>query len=85
MCCDSRRSVRLTSITYLQRALLSHDLHDLTGQDWHACFTEVRGEWPQGEGHEGRGHEGRGHKGRSHKSKWGGHRRGEGVITTAQV
>ena len=41
MCCDGRQSVRQTAITYLQRALLSHDLHDLTGQDWHACFTEV--------------------------------------------
>ena len=49
MCCDSRRSVRQTSITYLQRALLSHDLHDLTGQDWHACFTEVRGKGHKGE------------------------------------
>eukprot|EP00731_Ephydatia_muelleri_P005725 Em0002g1901a len=27
MCYDSRRSVRQTSITYLQRALLAHDLH----------------------------------------------------------
>lgn len=41
MCCDSRRSVRQTSITYLQRALLSHDLLNLTTHDWHACFTQV--------------------------------------------
>ena len=43
MCCDGRALVRQTSITYLQRALLSHDLHSLTGDDWHACFTQVRG------------------------------------------
>ena len=41
LCCDSRASVRQTSITYLQRALLSHDLHNLTGDDWHSCFTQV--------------------------------------------
>ena len=41
MCCDSRRPVRQTGITYLQRALLAYDLHDLSGLEWYACFLEV--------------------------------------------
>ena len=42
MCCDSRRSVRQTAITYLQRALLAHDLQHLSAAEWGACFTQVR-------------------------------------------
>ena len=41
MCCDPRRSVRQTSITYLQRALLAHELQSLLGNEWEACFLEV--------------------------------------------
>ena len=42
MCCDVRRSVRQTAITYLQRALLAHGLQSLSAQEWEACFLEVR-------------------------------------------
>lgn len=31
----------MTAITYLQRALLVHDLHTLTGPEWEACFQRV--------------------------------------------
>ena len=41
MCCDSRKSVRQTAITYLQRALLAHELQNLTSWEWEACFLEV--------------------------------------------
>ena len=41
MCCDARRSVRQTAITYLQRALLAHGLQSLSAQEWEACFLEV--------------------------------------------
>ena len=43
MCCDVRRSIRQAAITYLQRALLSHDLHYLSANHWEACFLEVLG------------------------------------------
>ncbi len=43
MCCDGRRTVRQTAITYLQRALLAHELQVLTAGEWLACFQEVRG------------------------------------------
>ena len=43
MCYDSRRPVRQTSITYLQRALLAHDLQNMAACEWEACFVEVRG------------------------------------------
>ena len=41
MCCDSRKLVRQTAITYLQRALLAHELQNLTSWEWEACFLEV--------------------------------------------
>ena len=41
MCCDGRRAIRQTAITYLQRALLAHELQVLTAQEWVACFQEV--------------------------------------------
>jgi brefeldin A-resistance guanine nucleotide exchange factor 1 len=41
MCCDSRKSVRQAAITYLQRALLAHELQGLTALEWFACFKEV--------------------------------------------
>ncbi|XP_064404547.1 Golgi-specific brefeldin A-resistance guanine nucleotide exchange factor 1-like isoform X2 [Halichondria panicea] len=41
MCCDGRRTVRQTAITYLQRALLAHELQVLTAGEWLACFQEV--------------------------------------------
>ena len=41
MCCDSRKAVRQAAITYLQRALLAHELQDLTAVEWFACFKEV--------------------------------------------
>ena len=43
MCYDSRRSVRQTAITYLQRALLAHDLQNMSACEWEACFMEVSG------------------------------------------
>lgn len=41
MCCDTRKSVRQTAITYLQRALLAHELQSLTTSEWEACFLQV--------------------------------------------
>ena len=48
MCCDPRRNVRHMAISYLQRALLAHDLQRLSPNEWEACFLEVTG--PTGEG-----------------------------------
>lgn len=31
----------MSAITYLQRALLVHDLQTLTGDEWESCFTKV--------------------------------------------
>lgn len=31
----------MTAITYLQRALLVHDLQTLTADEWESCFTDV--------------------------------------------
>ncbi|XP_065163849.1 Golgi-specific brefeldin A-resistance guanine nucleotide exchange factor 1 isoform X2 [Atheta coriaria] len=41
LCCDPRKEVRMHAITYLQRALLVHDLQTLTGPEWAACFNRV--------------------------------------------
>ena len=41
MCCDTRKSVRQTAINYLQRALLAHELQNLTSSEWEACFLQV--------------------------------------------
>lgn len=41
LCCDRRRQVRMSAITYLQRALLVHDLQTLSGPEWEACFHRV--------------------------------------------
>ena len=41
MCCDNRKAVRQAAITYLQRALLAHELQGLTALEWFACFKEV--------------------------------------------
>lgn len=41
LCCDSRRQVRMSAITYLQRALLVHDLQTLSGDEWESCFNKV--------------------------------------------
>ncbi|KAJ3644551.1 hypothetical protein Zmor_022276 [Zophobas morio] len=41
LCCDIRREIRMSAITYLQRALLVHDLQTLTGPEWEACFHRV--------------------------------------------
>ncbi|XP_071455207.1 Golgi-specific brefeldin A-resistance guanine nucleotide exchange factor 1 isoform X2 [Hetaerina americana] len=41
LCCDSRRQVRMSAITYLQRGLLFHDLQTLTAQEWESCFNQV--------------------------------------------
>ena len=41
MCCDTRKSVRQAAITYLQRALLAHELQSLTSSEWEACFLQV--------------------------------------------
>ena len=42
LCCDMRRDVRMSALTYLQRALLVHDLQALTAVEWEACFNKVR-------------------------------------------
>ncbi|XP_065314924.1 Golgi-specific brefeldin A-resistance guanine nucleotide exchange factor 1-like isoform X2 [Gordionus sp. m RMFG-2023] len=42
LCCDKRRHVRMTSLTYLQRALLANDLQDhLTRIEWEDCFNQI--------------------------------------------
>ena len=50
MCCDPLRNVRHMAISYLQRALLAHDLQRLSPNEWEACFLEVRGTFWGGEG-----------------------------------
>uniref|UniRef100_UPI00358F0A71 Golgi-specific brefeldin A-resistance guanine nucleotide exchange factor 1 isoform X3 n=1 Tax=Myxine glutinosa TaxID=7769 RepID=UPI00358F0A71 len=41
LCCDARRQVRMQALTYLQRALLVHDLQTLSALEWEACFNKV--------------------------------------------
>ncbi|XP_054265993.1 Golgi-specific brefeldin A-resistance guanine nucleotide exchange factor 1-like isoform X2 [Macrosteles quadrilineatus] len=41
LCCDTRKQVRMSAITYLQRALLVHDLQTLNGDEWESCFNKV--------------------------------------------
>ncbi|XP_059113047.1 Golgi-specific brefeldin A-resistance guanine nucleotide exchange factor 1 isoform X3 [Peromyscus eremicus] len=41
LCCDARRQVRMQALTYLQRALLVHDLQKLDALEWEACFNKV--------------------------------------------
>ena len=41
LCCDSRRQVRTTAITYLQRSLLVPDLQSLSATEWESCFNTV--------------------------------------------
>ncbi|XP_018410095.1 PREDICTED: Golgi-specific brefeldin A-resistance guanine nucleotide exchange factor 1 [Nanorana parkeri] len=41
LCCDARRQVRMQALTYLQRALLVHDLQALDALEWEACFNKV--------------------------------------------
>ena len=41
LCCDTRRQVRSQALTYLQRALLVHDLQALTPTEWENCFNKV--------------------------------------------
>ena len=42
LCCDRRKHVRGQALTYLQRALLVHDLQTLTPAEWENCFNKVR-------------------------------------------
>ena len=41
LCCDIRKEVRMSALTYLQRALLVQDLHSLGALEWEACFNKV--------------------------------------------
>ena len=41
LCCDNRRDIRMSALTYLQRALLVHDLQSLTAVEWESCFNKV--------------------------------------------
>lgn len=41
LCCDTRRHVRSQALTYLQRALLVHDLQTLSAVEWESCFNKV--------------------------------------------
>ncbi|KRX76016.1 Golgi-specific brefeldin A-resistance guanine nucleotide exchange factor 1 [Trichinella sp. T6] len=41
LCCDRRRVVRTTAMTFLQRAMLVPELKQITGQDWESCFYWV--------------------------------------------
>ena len=38
------------AISYLQRALLAHDLQRLSPNEWEACFLEVRRTFLEGRG-----------------------------------
>lgn len=38
---DHRKDIRASAITYLQRALLLHDLETLTGVEWASCLQDV--------------------------------------------
>lgn len=42
LCCDARRQVRMQALTYLQRALLVHDLQTLDAVEWESCFNKVK-------------------------------------------
>ena len=42
LCCDIRKEVRMSALTYLQRALLVPDLQSLGALEWEACFNKVR-------------------------------------------
>lgn len=44
LCCDARRPVRMQALTYLQRALLVHDLQTLDAIEWESCFNKVNAE-----------------------------------------
>ena len=41
LCCDMRKGVRMSALTYLQRALLVRDLHSLGALEWEASFNKV--------------------------------------------
>ena len=41
-CCDSRREIRQTAVTILQRSLLIQDIQVLNASEWEACFSQVR-------------------------------------------
>ncbi|XP_060943117.1 Golgi-specific brefeldin A-resistance guanine nucleotide exchange factor 1 isoform X3 [Limanda limanda] len=41
LCCDARRQVRMQALTYLQRALLVHDLQTLDATEWESGFNKV--------------------------------------------
>ncbi|XP_015781014.1 Golgi-specific brefeldin A-resistance guanine nucleotide exchange factor 1 [Tetranychus urticae] len=41
LCCDSRRPVRTCALTFLQRALLNHDMRILNAHQWESCFNKV--------------------------------------------
>ncbi|XP_055083101.1 Golgi-specific brefeldin A-resistance guanine nucleotide exchange factor 1 [Periophthalmus magnuspinnatus] len=41
LCTDARRQVRTQALTYLQRALLVHDLQTLDAAEWESCFNKV--------------------------------------------
>ncbi|CAL9688281.1 unnamed protein product [Knipowitschia caucasica] len=41
LCTDARRQVRMQALTYLQRALLVHDLQALEAAEWESCFNKV--------------------------------------------
>ena len=53
MCCDPRHNVRHMAISYLQRALLAHDLQRLSPNEWEACFLEVKDPTWEGRGYVG--------------------------------
>ncbi|XP_071953967.1 Golgi-specific brefeldin A-resistance guanine nucleotide exchange factor 1-like isoform X2 [Antedon mediterranea] len=41
LCCDTRRQVRMQAFSYLQRALLVHDLQTLSATEWESSFNIV--------------------------------------------
>lgn len=41
MCLDTRKDVRNSALTNLQRSLLVHDMQKLSALEWEACFNQV--------------------------------------------
>ncbi|EDO31538.1 predicted protein, partial [Nematostella vectensis] len=41
LCCDNRKEVRMSALTFLQRALLVQDMQVLSAVEWESCFNKV--------------------------------------------
>ncbi|XP_065652483.1 Golgi-specific brefeldin A-resistance guanine nucleotide exchange factor 1 isoform X4 [Hydra vulgaris] len=41
LCCDTRRGIRMTALTVLQRSMLADDLQLMSAAEWENCFNQV--------------------------------------------